>query len=78
MNQQYERRIDPQEYAEVRKTADMALILINSHEKVCADRYNELRETGKNVASALKYVHIGIGICITVNFFVGMYVVLHH
>lgn len=72
-----DRRNDWKEISDVRSIAEKALTLQNAHEVVCSQRYAELKNTGEKVASALKYVHIGVGMCISVNFIVGLYVMLH-
>jgi len=68
------------EMQEVRSIAEKALTLINHHEVICAERYGALANAiSKNDPSAaLKWVHIGMGICIAVNFFVGIFIALHH
>ena len=79
-NGELERREDWKEMQEVRSIAEKALTLINHHEVVCAQRYTDLTTAiAKNdPAPALKWVHIGIGLCISVNFFVGIFIALHH
>jgi len=68
------------EMQEVRSIAEKALTLINHHEVVCAERYGALTLViSKNdPKEALKWVHIGMGICIAVNFFVGIFIAVHH
>ena len=73
-----ERRPDWKDISEVRSTAERALTLINAHEVTCAERYGQLKKTADGVAGAMKWVHIGIGICVSTQFFVGLYVALHH
>lgn len=73
-----ERRQDWKELAEVRSTAERALTLINAHEVTCTERYMQLKKTGDRVEGAMKWIHIGMGICVATQFFVGLYVTLHH
>jgi hypothetical protein len=72
-NQFAERR----EIQEVRSIAEKALTLINAHEIICAQRYTELKKTTDKVDTSLKYVHIGIGMMIAMEFLVGIYVALY-